>query len=198
MGDGITSVPTTLFVGQDGTTTIDKLLAQGQGWRKLEWFKLFLLHEEDWPPHARTSGLIRNAVDTMHMTGMGAVSVMAAFLTHLWDMALAHAKRDFQRLDAAHVKVDLVITIPAHWPSDAANRMDQAVAKSSIACGGQEVAVRVHMIEPEAAAIGNLTDLAMNRNISNLPDVSLSSLSTYELTLLQSVSCPGMLNVWGP
>lgn len=163
-------IPTVLYVGPGGRTAIDGPATPDDGWRKLERFKLFLLHDQDFPPHARRSGIVQETAKEMQAADMGAVSLTAAYLKHLWakaSVSLADRLRP-ERLQDLYMR--LVVTIPAVWPQDASGRMHKALEDSGIL--GSARLVNLHfMRETEASAVYSLTDIALDSALASAPAV---------------------------
>lgn len=166
--------PTVLYVGPGGRTSIEEPSPLRSGWQKLQLFKILLLHENDWPPHARASPIIQEAASSVQAAGMRAVSVVAAYLKHLWEAFIAGGH--FQRGLPRHLCLQLAITVPSHWPPDAVKRMKMAVAESEILSRWPQGSSAVYMHEPEAAAMCALTDLAVGGEATGGPAVRLSPL----------------------
>lgn len=152
-------------------TSIEEPSPLRSGWQKLPLFKILLLHENDWPPHARTSRIIQEAASSVQATGMRAVSVVAAYLKHLWEAFIAGGH--FQRGLPRDLCLQLAMTVPSHWPPDAVKRMKMAVAESEILSSWPQGSCAVYMHEPEAAATCALTDLAVGGEAAGGPAVRI-------------------------
>ncbi len=83
---------------------------------KLEWFKLLLLHDSDWPEHAKNSRLLQKADSDRRTTGKSAVDVYSKFLELLWDEKKHDALAEVLNTGGReHASMDLIFTVPATW-----------------------------------------------------------------------------------
>lgn len=156
-GDGL--IPTCLYISPNGNT---RIAAEGEGATQdailLEWFKLFLLHDEDWPPRARQlSGIIANARTNFQQANMGIINVISTFLDHVWRLTKDDMISHLGSHDMSKVLLRLIITVPAVWNSEAVNRMERAVRASGVRDSVGGFSLRF-MRESEAAAVASFVD----------------------------------------
>lgn len=146
-------VPTIIRVQPDGGTSWGGDIPLEPG--VLKWFKLSLPHRDSLPVDVRNSPKLREAEEIREQLDLTAVQVTAKFLTQIW----SHCLEASPLVALDHFSsIQVVMTIPATWPSDAQLRFKEAIHKSSIArC---RIPLKITFLSEAEAAV-----LAMDKNV---------------------------------
>ncbi|KPM34296.1 hypothetical protein AK830_g12276 [Neonectria ditissima] len=168
-------IPSVLYVHPDGSKRIGRAPPSGDGWVAIKWFKLLLLHEDDWPTRAKDSLLLGKSMEAVRRLRLTPLEVVADFFSELWPEIQAFASENL----VAHVNgnllslnLHLVLTVPACWPNDAMARMERAAKDAGILEGSQS-ATLTFMREQEVIIPGLLAN--NNRGSRELSDLKVPS-----------------------
>ncbi|KAL2687806.1 hypothetical protein Neosp_005375 [[Neocosmospora] mangrovei] len=138
--------------------------------KPMRWFKMLLLREEDMGNDTIQNAVyVREARQQLRKRKRSAETVVAAFLSKLWEHTLAQL-RTRMTLDALPFKV--AITVPAIWPPYAEETMRRAAQAAGILECRHAGDTTLELIqEPEAAALSILLERR------NLPEIAASKLA---------------------
>lgn len=186
--EGHCTVPSRVYIGPGGATRVNPPNPPSAEWQMVDIFKLFLLHHGDWPSHARTSPLIRGALNRLLDCPLEVDKVVSEYITILWRGASATAAASLGRESLWGLDVRVVITVPAQWPVDAISRMKRAIGGSGIPGTSSQMEWPIMMVEPEAAIVACVGDLDGISNGPGLPEVRLNSRIDYRAHSMQERS----------
>ena len=128
----------------------------------LEWFKLLLLNDDEFPAHIRESkdfDKIKDARKRLNKEGRDEIAVVADYLRYLWRRAEESIKKSRNSTVVNASIYVVVLTHPAIWPAHACQKMRRAAEQAGIADFRRAGPTTLHLVsEPEAAALATYED----------------------------------------
>ncbi|POR38244.1 Uncharacterized protein TPAR_01548 [Tolypocladium paradoxum] len=125
----------------------------------LKWVKLLLLDDEDLPEHVRNSNHVETAKTRLKQSNKHPVEAIGDYMREFWKHGYKDIERSVgkSRVDAS--KFELVVTLPAIWPSYARMRLRKAIELAGLLDARPAGETNLSFIsEPEAAALATMQD----------------------------------------
>ncbi|EWY87370.1 hypothetical protein FOYG_11578 [Fusarium oxysporum NRRL 32931] len=113
----------------------------------IEWFKLSLLHRDDLPSDVRNSPKFINLNNTREAMNITAVNATADYISKIWNVF-----RDKLQTRIPDPYIQITVTVPVVWPSNARQKMNEALHEARILNENVVLAPKF-LAEPEAAAL---------------------------------------------
>ncbi|KAF9873766.1 hypothetical protein CkaCkLH20_08876 [Colletotrichum karsti] len=137
----------------------------------LQWFKLLLVDQEDLPEHLRESAKIAKARKLVHDCNKDPVEVISGYLRLLWNHAIGCITKTAGPKLVQMSRFQVIITLPAIWPSYAKSRMRRAAEDAGVLKVREAGETTLSFIaEPEAAALATIRDLGLGEG---RPDIEV-------------------------
>ncbi|KAK6068264.1 hypothetical protein SCUP234_11209 [Seiridium cupressi] len=167
-------VPTLMWYGKDDSIFWGNLIPEDA--EPIQWFKLLLLEREDLPLYLQQnpSRHLETAKKRLQEQRKDAVTVVADYLTQLWQCAIMKIKEYETPILVDDCFLHVVPTVPAIWKSYARQRMRIAAVRAGILNPSRRGPVSFSMIsEPEAAAHATLRSPGFRNQETQAKDVIL-------------------------
>ncbi|KAL5613193.1 hypothetical protein FOVSG1_002256 [Fusarium oxysporum f. sp. vasinfectum] len=113
----------------------------------IEWFKLSLLHRDDLPSDVRNSPKFIKLNNTREAMNITAVNATADYISKIWNVF-----RDKLQKRIPDPYIQITVTVPVVWPSNARQKMNEALHEARILNENVVLAPKF-LAEPEAAAL---------------------------------------------
>ncbi|ENH70400.1 hypothetical protein FOC1_g10012325 [Fusarium oxysporum f. sp. cubense race 1] len=113
----------------------------------IEWFKLSLLHRNDLPSDVRNSPRFIKLNNTWEAMNITAVNATADYISKIWNVF-----RDKLQKKIPDPYIQITVTIPVVWPSNARQKMNKVLHEARILNENVLLAPKF-LAEPEAAAL---------------------------------------------
>ncbi|KAH7220637.1 hypothetical protein BKA60DRAFT_646516 [Fusarium oxysporum] len=113
----------------------------------IEWFKLSLLHRNDLPSDVRNSPKFIKLNNTREAMNITAVNATADYISKIWNVF-----RDKLQKKIPDPYIQITVTVPVVWPSNARQRMNKVLHEARILNENVLLAPKF-LAEPEAAAL---------------------------------------------
>ncbi|PNY28423.1 Uncharacterized protein TCAP_01645 [Tolypocladium capitatum] len=127
----------------------------------LKWVKLLLLDDKDLPEHVRNSNHIKSAKSRLKQTNKHPVEAIGDYMREFWKHGYKDIARSVGKSRVATSRFELVVTLPAIWPSYARMRLRKAIELAGLLDARSAGETTLSFIsEPEAAALATMHDFS--------------------------------------
>lgn len=162
----------------------------------LKWLKLLLLDDKDWPEHVRNSNHLESARLLLKKSNKHPVEAIGDYMRAFWKHGYQDIERSVGKSRVDNSIFELVVTLPAIWPSYAQMRMRTAIELAGLLDARAAGETTLNFIsEPEAAALATMQDFADRATFKVYSTLGLLSLSRADCHLRRTTTSSSAMQV---